>query len=335
MSPSVHQRSSGSTFAAVAVRLPLVLLLSLPGCAFQRPVIPGSPDHFAEECTPPPAQPALAAPAPSPQIPGSTHLETFSPRFHRIAAALGLIPLLERAAILEQERAAKKEGAEVALIRVRQQILSRTVLAMLEATSLVAVVRCNQVRAEHLANSLAEMHATRTQVATVVSVLIETATMIATGGLIIAGHEVAEGIAALAGGTVAAGLAGLSLYPSGPQHEFLHPSNLLKEVWENPEQPRYFPGPVWRFLREPIDGAQSLREQLVASWRDMSRIKGEDEEQRQRRFTLLFGTGGVYTIEDLRAREAMLEMLAAAIDLMDEELELLVREMLVREDLSQ
>ncbi len=276
----------------------------------------------------------MAAPAPSVAIPESQHLKTFSPRFRRIAAALGLIPLLEQAVVLEQERAVKKEGAEVALIRIRQQILTRTVLAMLEATSLVAVVRCNQVRTEHLANSLAEMQATRTQVATVVSVLIETATMIATGGLIIAGHEVAEGIAALAGGTVAAGLAGLSLYPAGPQHEFHHPSNLLKEVWENPEQPRYFPGPVWRFLREPTDSGQSLREELVASWKDLSLAKGQDEEQRRRRFSLLFSAGGIYTIEDLRARGAMLEMLAAAIDLMDEELELLVREMLVREDLS-
>ncbi|TLY39208.1 MAG: hypothetical protein E6K58_13715 [Nitrospirae bacterium] len=40
---------------------------------------------------------------------------------------------------------------------------------------------------------------------------------------------------------------------------------------------------------------------------------------------------GTYTIEDLRARAAMLEMLAAAIDLMHDELEVLVREIFGRE----
>lgn len=321
----------------MCVRLLLVTLLLLPGCALQRSFSPEPPTHFARECAPPPAPAPLspATSAPPLETPESRQLETFSPRFHRIAAALGLLPLLRQSVALERERAAKKEGVEVELIRVRQQILARTVLAMLEATSLAAVVRCEQARADELADSLAEKRANRTQLATIVSVLIETATIIATGGLVLAGNHVAEGIAALVGGTVAAGVAGVSLYQPGGQHEFHHPSNLLKEVWENPEQAQYFPGPVWRFLREPTDEGKSLREQLVANWKELSRIEGQDEEDQRRRFSLLFGTGGTYTIEDLRARGAMLEMLAAAIDLMHDELEVLVREMLVREELKQ
>ena len=72
----------------------------------------------------------------------------------------------------------------------------------------------------------------------------------------------------------------------------------------------------------------------LASWKDLSRIKGQMQEEQQQRFSLLFGIGGIYTIGDLRSRGAMLEMLAAAIDLMHEELEVLVREMLVREELA-
>jgi hypothetical protein len=330
-------RSSSPILAPVVCgRLLLITLLLLPGCALQRSFAPEPPTHFARECAPPPAPapPPPATPAPPIETPESRQLETFSPRFHRIAAAVGLLPLLRQSVALERERAAKKEGAEVELIRVRQQILARTVLAMLEATSLAAVVRCEQARADGLADSLAEKQAKSVQLATVASVIIESATIIATGGLVLAGNHVAEGIAALVGGTMASVLAGASLYQPG-QHEFHHPRNLLKEVWENPEQAQYFPGPVWRFLREPTDGGQSLREQLVASWRELSRIKGQDEEDQRRRFSLLFGTGGTYTIQDLRARGAMLEMLAAAIDLMHDELEVLVREMLVREELKQ
>ena len=246
---------------------------------------------------------------------------------------MGLLPLLRQSVALEMERAAKKEGAEVELIRVRQQILARTVLAMLEATSLAAVVRCEQARADELADSLAENQTHSAQLATVVSVIIESVTIIATGGLILAGHEVAEGVAALVGGTLASTLAAVSLFQPG-QHDFQHPRNLLKEIWENPPQAQYFPGPVWQFLSEPTEDGKSLREQLVASWRELSRIEGQTEEQQRQRISLLFGTGGTYTIEDLRSRAAMLEMLAAAIDLMHEELEVLVREMLVREELK-
>ncbi|MGH7209117.1 MAG: hypothetical protein ACREIL_07015 [Nitrospiraceae bacterium] len=268
------------------------------------------------------------------ETPESQQIEQFSPRFHRIAAAVGLLPLLRESVALEREVAAKKEGAEVEVIRVRQQILARTVLATLEATSLAGVVRCEQAHADELAASLAERQSKSTQFATVVSIIIESATMVATGALILAGHEVTEGIVALVGGTLAAALAGVSLYQPG-RHDFQHPTNLLKEIWENPQQSKNFPGPVWRFLSEPAENGKSLREQLVASWKEMSRIKGQTEEQQRERFSLLFGTGGTYTIEDLRARAAMLEMLAAAIDLMHDELEVLVREMLVREELKQ
>lgn len=247
---------------------------------------------------------------------------------------MGLLPLLRQSVALEMERAAKKEGAEVELIRIRQQILARTVLAMLEATSLAGVVRCEQARADELADSLAENQTHSTQLATVVSVIVESATIIATGGLVLAGHEVAEGIAALVGGTMASIFAGMSLYQPG-RHDFQHPRNLLKEIWENPQQAQYFPGPVWQFLSEPTEDGKSLREQLVASWRELSRIEGQTEEQQRQRISLLFGTGGTYTIEDLRSRAAMLEMLAAAIDLMHDELEVLVREMLVREELKE
>ena len=309
------------------------LVLFLHGCALQRSYTADPAPQFARDCAPPPV-PARLPTAPSDiESHASNQLEVFSSRFHRIAEAVGLLPLLRQSVVLEGERAAKKEGADIEIIRVRQQILARTVLAILEATSLAAVVRCEQARADELADSLAANQAKSAQLATVVSIIIESATMVATGGLILVGYEVAEGIAALIGGTMAATFAGLSLYQPG-EHEFRHDKNVLKDIWENPKEARYFPGPVWRFLNEPTAEGTSLREQLVTSWKDLSRLKGQTGEEQQQRFGLLFGAGGVYTIGDLRSRGAMLEMLAAAIDLMHEELEVLVREMLVREELE-
>lgn len=291
------------------------------------------PPQFARECAPPRVSTRLPTGSSDTESRESHQVESFSPRFHRIAAAVGLLPLLQQSLALEGEQAANKPGTDIKLIRLRQQILARTLLATLEATSLSAVVRCEQARADELADSLAAKQAKSGQVATVVSIIIESATMVATGGLILAGHEVAEGIAALVGGTLAATFAGLSLYQPG-EHEFHHDRNVLKEIWENPKEAQYFPTPVWRFLNEPTEEGTSLREQLIASWKDLNRIKGQTAEEQHKRFSLLFGAGGIYTIGDLQSRGAMLEMLAAAIDLMHDELEVLVREMLVREELT-
>ena len=68
-----------------------------------------------------------------------------------------------------------------------------------------------------------------------------------------------------------------------------------------------------------------MREQLVTSWQGLNRIEGQSEGERNQRLALVLGSGGLYSIEDLHARGAMLEMLAAAIDLMHDELEVLVR----------
>ena len=166
-------------------------MLWLSGCTLQRSLPTEPTPQFARECAPPPAPARLPALKTEPQE--SEQLEPFSARFHRIAAAIGLLPLLrQESVVLEQEQVAGKEGAELELIRTRQQILARTVLAILEATSLAAVVRCEQARADELADSLATSQAKSAQLATVVSIVIESATMIATGGLILAGHEVAE-----------------------------------------------------------------------------------------------------------------------------------------------
>ena len=305
---------------------------SLAGCAADRSYSPKLAPQFARECAPPRAH-VQPSSTPSDTELHEDQVESFSPQFHRIAASVGLLPLLRQSVDLERKQAENKPGSDIALIRVRQQMLARTLLATLEATSLAAVIRCEKARADELADSLAAKQAKSAQLATVVSILIESATMVATGGLILGGHEVAEGIAALVGGTMAASLAGLGLYQPG-EYEFHHDRNLLREIWENPTVAQYFPRPVWRFLTEATEEGPSLREQLVASWKDLDRLKGQTDEEQRERFSLLFGTGGIYTIGDLRSRGAMLEMLAAAIDLMHDELEVLVREMVVREDLT-
>lgn len=70
---------------------------------------------------------------------------------------------------------------------------------------------------------------------------------------------------------------------------------------------------------------KSLRGCLVERWQAQDAL----EEERQKEMTLVLSTGGSYTVTNLRRRAALLEELAASIDLMHDDLKLLIREVLV------
>ena len=59
---------------------------------------------------------------------------------------------------------------------------------------------------------------------------------------------------------------------------------------------------------------------------------GSDIEKK--RAALLFGDGGVYELQDLRARAAMLKLLGSMVELMHQDLEMLIRQVLIQEALE-
>jgi hypothetical protein len=109
--------------------------------------------------------------------------------------------------------------------------------------------------------------------------------------------------------------------------------NLLRDIWERPARSDLFPGPVWRYLtRRPEGeaGRPSIAEGVIAAWR-AAELLGEPGSGTERaRIALLFGPGGVYTVEELEARDAMLDLLEAQIALMSGDLRLLLQELLAR-----
>ena len=73
----------------------------------------------------------------------------------------------------------------------------------------------------------------------------------------------------------------------------------------------------------------SLREHLLEQWREREKLEQTTGTEEQQRRNLLLGQGGAYSIPDLRARAAILELLASSVDLMHDDLGLLIRELLV------
>lgn len=71
-----------------------------------------------------------------------------------------------------------------------------------------------------------------------------------------------------------------------------------------------------------------MRETLISRWRQHGRLGEPGSDTEQRRIALFFGEGGLYEIEELRARAAMLDLLEADVNLMSQDLERLLQEIL-------
>ena len=101
-----------------------------------------------------------------------------------------------------------------------------------------------------------------------------------------------------------------------------------------PEDQKILPDMVWRFVKQPLKEEprqRSLRETLILQWRENEGLATNGSGTERRRTALLFGYGGVYEIDDLRARAAMLSLLEADINLMTQDLNLLMEEVLIRD----
>ena len=148
----------------------------------------------------------------------------------------------------------------------------------------------------------------------------------------------AANIASVVGGTLEV-LFGTSANFTKVRQEFNHPHNHLQAFWDGEEKQReFFPPGVWRFLTEPdirdVEG-HSLRDVLVETWNEQGRLGDPGSQEEQRRKALLFGDGGLYDSDDLHVREAMLQQLESSIQLMHQDLETLLREVLLRQALEE
>ena len=72
------------------------------------------------------------------------------------------------------------------------------------------------------------------------------------------------------------------------------------------------------------------KKELINGWRQEGRLGAAGSEEEHRRARLVFADGGTYRSSDLMVRGQMLDMLRATIVLMNRELELLIREVMIQ-----
>lgn len=246
-----------------------------------------------------------------------------------MAEVIGALPLLEQLA--EAERA-RGPGAELRLLRLRQAITDRILLAMVDVSSTLAVIDCEGERGDALRVRLQAAEDRRARRLGLASILVGAATAALSGGLSLGGASAGGDIAGIVGGTTEASVATALLF--GETSGTLRTGrNLLREIWERPPRSEFFPRTVWRYLtRRPADDPEGRTpaETVAEEWRAGERFGPPGSRTERERIALLFGPGGTYTVQELEMRDAMLDLLEASIALMSEELRVLLIELLER-----
>ena len=258
--------------------------------------------------------------------------EGFSARALDAAYAIQALPLLSELHALEQ----KAEPDKMTLLSIREKLIGRILLGIEEVNSLVAEIDCEADRTTQVADRLQDENSSRVRYETLGALVVGGVAAVASGGAVLAGLTVLEGAAAIGGGTLAAGLGTLALFVETHQ-EYRHPRILLREVWEGPHTSRLFPPSVWRYLtrhgKTELKG-HTYRDELLKSWKQEGELGKPGSDIEQKRIALLFSEGGVYELQDLRARALMLKLLASMVKLMHQDLEMLIQQVLIQRALA-
>jgi hypothetical protein len=249
-------------------------------------------------------------------------------RTKHMAQIIGIDRLIERLPRL-QERAAQNElEAQVRLLTVRRQVSDRLLLSLIETGSISAELDCERARVEELAVRLEEVQNDIQHSRTIKAIVGEASLQMAAGVLLIMGLPEIAGGAQIAGNVNALGH-GIAALGGEQQTDLTQARNLLGELWEGPREPVLFPESVWRYLNQPVGESKTTtrRETILAVWRARLGEPGSETEKGLRE--LYFGTGGTYHVPELRHRADMLALLKAFVNLMNQDLNLLLRETLV------
>jgi hypothetical protein len=308
-----------------------VLLFMNTGCATLLPSSQhGTPTEVTRSCEPSSAKsPRLflnpsgfsTSSAPddlSPQV--AVH---FTQDAIRTADTIGALPSLIQLVELHD----KSDSSLLKILVRRQQLYDQTTLAILEIESTTAEIICERDRADQLADRIDEVDGAMVRQLTIGSIVIGGVAGIVTGIVGLAGAASTAADASSVGGGALSAWLGVSALFAHSEVNLQHERNILKEVWEDPGQPKIISPILWRYLhRSDNDDATTPRTELLNAWRQKGRLGEPDSKDEQERRALFFGTGGRYAAPELRARASMLETLEATLRLLHEELEVLVRQ---------
>jgi len=260
----------------------------------------------------------------------------FSLTAFETAAALGVVPFLDHLLTLETQVGPQGEGPALEYVRERRHITDRITLGILDVSSVAVEAGCEQGRATLLAEHLQKSLDKRQNVYTILGLVGSGVLTVISGAIGVGASSIGvlntANVATVIGGASELIFGSAALMDTAGTEELHHERNLLRDIWTG-ENSAFVPA-VWSFLNTRLtdEPAQpTLRETLIMRWREEGRLGPPGSEDERHRIGLFFGKGGRYTIDELRARAAMLDLLETDISLMHQGMNRLIRELLKRD----
>jgi hypothetical protein len=264
---------------------------------------------------------SMLSPAPREAV----ELPPLSSRSLTVARSISMEPLVTSYLKLGcREPARIAPGDTDQCFTMRQQITERLLLASLEVSAVAALLDSEEERADQAANILAERERSLTTKLTSIAIGV------GAGGAVAVGLSGREEIAIATGAAEA--VLGVMLLRAKKKVQFTHPKNPLRDFWFGRRQASSFPASLWAYFEETpseANPALNVRDGLMRTWGELYGFNDGSSKPGSKTAALLFGSGGVYTKDDLRLRADLLDQLEALVSRMHEELRTLLAELTV------
>ncbi|WP_146010932.1 hypothetical protein [Siphonobacter sp. BAB-5405] len=230
-----------------------------------------------------------------------------------MANATGTLSFLHK--LVHNQSDTSLEG-KVERLHIKNELQNRLLLVTTELNSFSAELDCEGERADQLASYLDERANNRNDVLTVASIAVGAVTTIATVSI---SSDATQNVVGLVGGLLSGGLGGSSLI-KGRKVPFNHPRNVLKDIWEVPQQSSIYTPFIWYMLNEK-SFSNEHKQGIIRSIRDRWLTLQFDGETEGRKQNLLFGKGGKYKADDLHDRADLLNQLQSSIRSLNQDLQ--------------
>jgi len=262
--------------------------------------------------------------------------DQFSITAFETATALGVLPYLDRLLTLETQVGPRGDGPALEYVRERRHITDRITLGILDVSSTAVEADCEEGRATLLAEHLQKVVDRRQDIYTVLGLVGSGVFTIVSGGIGVGATSLGvfntANIATIIGGASELIFGSAVLVDTTAGGELRHERNLLRDIWTG-ENSAFVPA-VWALLNRRLTdepAQRSLRENLIMRWREEGWLGLAGSDAERHRIELFFGKGGYYTMDELRERAAMLDLLETDISLMHQGLNRLIRELMKRD----
>jgi hypothetical protein len=258
----------------------------------------------------------------------------FTQRARSVAADMGVQPLLTQFVRVEKQiRQQQTSEHLLQMVAIRQEITERIALASLEVTSVLSELNCEISRATEMKNYLQLQLDKRETSSTMLTILAAASAQVIvsffnltdTDQRIIESTEIA---AALISGYFAYRV----LKKKDKKATFLHKRNFLREIRDNPENSSIYQPMVWHYLTKEYENSEetiTVRQTILNRWQELNLLTETEEKEQEQRIQLLFGNGGLYSIDDIDNRISLMDLLVIEVSLMNQELKQLQQEIMV------